>query len=29
MALTTLVTAALNCVIVQILVLPLRKILNK
>ena len=27
--LTTLVTAALNCVIVQILVLPLRKILNK
>ena len=28
-ALTTLVTAALNCVIVQILVLPLRKILNK
>ncbi len=27
--LTTLVTAALNCVIVQIQVLPLRKILNK
>ena len=29
MALTTLVTAALNCVIVQILVLPLRGILKK